>query len=590
MRILKSEDPNWGDIPATNGALADSIPPTPTAPSATQSDLSQNGSTLAVAQANVLPPLPVYTPVTYRDNGLISRPWVSWFNAVSRRIGGSSSPSLGDDISSAFVSDSPSNNGRNDDLTDFGDSSKPWALNEISKRFKSYGITPSTVTKESTGFTEPQDVIVSYDSTTRKVTLTGTVVAYHRGTIVTALVSGWVSAAHDATVGSWFLFYDGSNFVWQMTTAWTFDQLQIAFVSYGASNKFAIRETHGLMQWQSHKELHETIGTYYNSGGDIAGVTIGSTTAAIRRPSVSETTVSDEDLTSVVTALADDGPYTTLYLTGTGTSTLTTGYAEIVPVTAANPDWNQFVTPNWVQTPMANNSYMSIWLVAVPVTADAGSQLFRYLWVQGQSNGTLTQEQGRTFNSLNLGQLSALSPEFCLIGKIIIQFTAANWRITSVEKITGTRISSTSSPSGNFLSTVSVTAPITGDGTVGSPLAMAAATALVPGHLTSADWSTFNAKAPLTVGTYTAGATTPSVAGVSFMSINNVGATSITNFTGAVSGQVITLHFPNANTTITRANSYLAGSANANPPANSILTLVYLSPYWFEVSRSFTNG
>ena len=129
--------------------------------------------------------------------------------------------------------------------------------------------TQNTLTKEPTGFTSPADVIVTYDSTARTVTLTGTVEAYFRGTVVSALVSGWVSDAHTATTGPWFLYYNGSAFVWSQT-AWTWDMLMIAFVKYGTTDKFAIRETHGLMQWQAHEEFHETIGTYASAGGDMS--------------------------------------------------------------------------------------------------------------------------------------------------------------------------------------------------------------------------------------------------------------------------------------------------------------------------------
>lgn len=45
-----------------------------------------------------------------------------------------------------------------------------------------------------------------------------------------------------------------------------------------------------------------------------------------------------------------------------------------------------------------------------------------------------------------------------------------------------------------FLQTIAITAPITGDGTAGHPLALAAASASAPGYLLSADWSTFNGK------------------------------------------------------------------------------------------------
>ena len=145
-----------------------------------------------------------------------------------------------------------------------------------------------TVTKEFTGFVAPENIIVTYDPTGRTITLTGTVEGYFQGQLVTSLVSGWVSDAHGTANGSWFLYYNGTAFVWSQTP-WTFDMMMIAYVYYGASDKFAIRETHGLMPWQTHKELHETVGTYFNSGGDMAGYTPASTTPAARRPSVSAT-------------------------------------------------------------------------------------------------------------------------------------------------------------------------------------------------------------------------------------------------------------------------------------------------------------
>ena len=47
----------------------------------------------------------------------------------------------------------------------------------------------------------------------------------------------------------------------------------------------------------------------------------------------------------------------------------------------------------------------------------------------------------------------------------------------------------------NRLTTVAVTAPVTGDGTSGNPLKLVAATAAVAGYLTAADWMRFNNKA-----------------------------------------------------------------------------------------------
>jgi hypothetical protein len=87
-------------------------------------------------------------------------------------------------------------------------------------------------------------------------------------------------------------------------------------------------------------------------------------------------------------------------------------------------------------------------------------------------------------------------------------------------------------------------------------------------------------------GTYTPGSTTVDVTGVSYMSIANSSAISITNFTGAVTGQILILNFTDSNTTITRTICYLAGGANFTSTSADILVLVFQSPYWYEISRS----
>jgi hypothetical protein len=87
-------------------------------------------------------------------------------------------------------------------------------------------------------------------------------------------------------------------------------------------------------------------------------------------------------------------------------------------------------------------------------------------------------------------------------------------------------------------------------------------------------------------GTYTAGSTTPSVSGITFMTIANSSATTITNFTNGVEGQIIYLYFADTNTTINRSNAYLSGGANFTSTHHDILALINYSGFWYEVSRS----
>lgn len=326
--------------------------------------------------------------------------------------------------------------------------------------------------KDPTGFTNNDAITVTYNSTTRKITLTGTFEAYYRGEKIAALVDGWESAAHATTLDkTYFLYYDGTNFVFS-DSPWTFDALQIAYVQYGTSDKIAIKETHGFMDWHAHQEFHNTIGAYRTAGGTLTALSyaLNSTTAADRRPLIDATTMYDEDLKHVINALSSES-YTQKYLSGAGgTRTFVTGASDIIPVTGVTPYWNQYTGGAWQQTAMQNNEYAAVWLTAIPVTSDAGSQAYRYIWTQPQSVGTLAQINALTTNDLNIGDTALLVSEFVFLAKIVIQMTGNDWQLVSVTNLTGNRYNQTGSPSGTYLSTVAHDATLTGSGTAGDPL------------------------------------------------------------------------------------------------------------------------
>lgn len=343
-------------------------------------------------------------------------------------------------------------------------------------------------TKEPTGWLNGGAIAVDYDSAARTITLTGTLEYYWRG-VKHALTSPWVSDPHDNTAGVWYLSSsDGVTFVWA-DTPWAFDAVMVAFVNYGAANQWGICETHGLMQNESHRELHYTIGTYRSSGGVLGSYVLASTTAGDRRPTVTATYLEDEDNQTINAALTSD-LYTQAYNAAgaTAITAYTVDAAEIVPVLAANPYYNQYTSGLWKQTLMANNSYMSVWLVALPVTDDAASQKYRYLWLQGQTNTNLAGQTALTPAALNLGTLAAEASEFVFLAQIIIRFTGGNWDITSVTNLLGNRFSQVGSPAGNFLSSVATDASLAGDGSLATPLAHSTATGYV--HIPTAGAAT----------------------------------------------------------------------------------------------------
>jgi hypothetical protein len=84
------------------------------------------------------------------------------------------------------------------------------------------------------------------------------------------------------------------------------------------------------------------------------------------------------------------------------------------------------------------------------------------------------------------------------------------------------------------------------------------------------------------------GDTTPSVKGKTLFSAENTSATVITNFDDPSTGQEITIHFTNGNTTIAESsNVRLAGTGDFVGTANDILTLVYIDFVgWVEKARA----
>jgi hypothetical protein len=336
------------------------------------------------------------------------------------------------------------------------------AINEL----KTYIDLQANITNESTGFRYPDEVIVSYNGTTRKITLTGNTECYYKGVLIAEMVSGWESAAHDVADGGYFLSYDGT-FNWTIVS-WKFSNVQIAMVYRDGAN-FCLRECHGLMQWQSHEETHDTIGTYLKSGGDFSGFTLNSETAANRRPFISQTVIKDEDLPTTLAALSTNA-YTWLFLSGAAISNTDVDNTDIISLSTNQPYYNSFST-TWGQTLMSNNQYAKIFVMAIPVTADADCQKSRFVFIQPQTaNTNLATIQAVSSSSVNLGHISAALAEYCFIGEIIIRYTGGNWKLIEVNKLTGTKRSQTASPAGSFLTGVTTNQTLKGSGTATSPL------------------------------------------------------------------------------------------------------------------------
>jgi hypothetical protein len=305
-------------------------------------------------------------------------------------------------------------------------------------------IYPYVDVKDPTGFTDPENIVVTYNSTNRTVTLTGTVKALWRGQVVSVLVSGWVSDPHTDTLDqNYFLYYDGSNFVWS-TTPWTFDMLQICEVAYKTQAKYAIREVHSFMDYTTHSNLHYTVGTFKKSGGTITGFTPASTVAANRRPTLGSTVIVDEDVPTT-NASVSTGSYTRFNLTGSGaTAVIAVDQTDFVNTGAGGrANYNLNTAGTWSVAESANNTYGKWFLVNIPVTSDAESQKMRTVWIMPQTvSTTLATITAITPSDINWGALTgAGTQEYVFVGEVIVQSVGGNnWQITSAKVLTGSRL------------------------------------------------------------------------------------------------------------------------------------------------------
>lgn len=236
---------------------------------------------------------------------------------------------------------------------------------------------------------------------------------------------------------------------------------------------FGIRETHSLQDWRVHEQDHKARGTVLISGGDFSSWVAGSTLSADRRPDISEAVLMDEDLQTTLPALTT-GLYSWAKIRRTTTTPrfcIQTDNADIVERTGNAPHYNYISGSDWTDAPLSANDYAVMFVMAIPVTDDTESQKYRFIFIMPQHRGTLSSMQAVNVGSLQLADVRESVPEFNFIARIILRYTASNWTITQIDKLTGSLTQQVTVPAGNYLSVVAVDGvTITGNGTPGSPL------------------------------------------------------------------------------------------------------------------------
>lgn len=305
----------------------------------------------------------------------------------------------------------------------------------------------TAVTFDPTGFIDNDNIGVAYDTAARTITLThasGTIQYKWRGQLK-SLASPWTSSAHAVGASRYFLSSaDGDTFAWS-TAVWSFNEVHVAaaFPALG----FAVREPHGVMQYETHIEAHDLLGTYRVSGlGPVAGTYTEATASdAATTPGFAAGVIKDEDNASTVNASAE-GTYTTLRVNA-GAATFDT--AASFPFRSSGSYIFTNNPTTGAETATATNRFVNVYEILLPVTSDADSQKFRRVFLQPQAAYTsLAAAQAEDTRGLSLGDLSGLAPELVFYTRITYATLAGNantGKVTiptgGVTYVVGTRVS-----------------------------------------------------------------------------------------------------------------------------------------------------
>jgi hypothetical protein len=281
-------------------------------------------------------------------------------------------------------------------------------------------ITYMTDDKDPTGWIDGSAIAMTYDKTDRKITLTGTLDYYWRG-VKKSLTSPWTSSAgHTAADGKYYLYStDGTTFTWSVDP-WSFSDLQVATAreSTTPAHQFAMKEMHGLMQWQTHSELHTTIGTYRYSGGALTADTYVTNTATdvATTPGFDQAIINDED-NIVSIPVWSEGTYTTMRIGASSKATFDT--AASFPFRSSGSYILVNNPTTGAEAAGVSARYYNVYQILIPCTADTDSQKYRMVMLQPQATfTTLAAAKAEDPRSLILGDLTTISAEFVIYARI----------------------------------------------------------------------------------------------------------------------------------------------------------------------------
>lgn len=296
------------------------------------------------------------------------------------------------------------------------------------------------------GFVFPYEVSLSYNKTTREVTLTPTNTSFDIwvGGVKYTTTGIVVSTPHPNSTGSYYLYCSTAGTLEWSSTPWEMKTVSpICYVYYDTvpADGFALFELHTYkrnLEW--HESQHFAIGTFVRSGLGVSGYTLNSDGNSAVSYQVSSGIIVDEDIEFSINTLVDGGPYTVVCRVGaenyTWSSTNTVPYLF-------GTNWiqyNQLLNGSWQMTEAgSSNRWVNYFLYAAPAL-DNEKRLFL---IPGQNLHTsLSSAQAESNSGLNLSGMDL--PELVCVWKFTYNtnngFSATGRvRLVEVSRITNTK-------------------------------------------------------------------------------------------------------------------------------------------------------
>jgi hypothetical protein len=315
------------------------------------------------------------------------------------------------------------------------------------------------------GFVNRTDSTLSYDRTTRTLTVSGTFSYYWKGTKITK-TTVTETIQHGTTNGQYFFYYNNTTLsVGAVDVPFDFANVaSVAIVYYNNTavaapwagpNSMLFEERHGCtMDFATHQDLHFNIGTYVKgSGFAISGTyAIATGTGGLIDTSygIDGGIIVDEDIEFTHAALTDNAgvgnQYPVFYRVGTGNEwQWSVNNLPLLFNASNNLYYNQLNVATWQLTAITTqNTYMNMYLCAVNTHSSSSSS--RFVWVKGQTTyTTLALAQGESIQNLTLTgfPFSEVAPLYRVTMRYNTGYSTVSGkaRIEAMSRIVGTRLS-----------------------------------------------------------------------------------------------------------------------------------------------------